>query len=341
MNRLNRILATMTVVASALPASTSMAAPGYLHTTLDVVHRHRPLDLHIWYPAGDGGTRIQLGKNPVFTGHRVSTGAVPASGSHPLIVLSHGLGGNAVNIGWIAAHLAERGMVVVAPNHHGSTSHDAYPLETLKVWQRPADLSAILDYFETGGPDTISVDMSRVGAVGFSLGGFTVLSATGARVSKDLYVDYCRRFPGSWDCAWFESSGVDLESTIETRFEQSNLDDRIKVAVAIDPGLAQAFDSASLATIQTPIRIINLGARDEVPTAIDGMEISARLPNSDHFDVAGATHFSFLGICTARGETLIAEDGEEPICTGTGKRDRADIHRHLAPMIVDYLLGGF
>lgn len=340
MNKLNWILAGVTALTSGVLASVSMAEPGYQNVMLEVAHRDRPLDLHIWYPAGNGGTQVQLGQNPVFTGHRVAVGAAPVPGKHPLILLSHGLGGNAVNIGWIASHLADRGMIVVGTNHHGSTSHDAYPQETLKVWHRPADLSSILDYFETGQKHLVTPDMNRVGAVGFSLGGFTVLSAVGARVSKDLYVDYCRRFPGMWDCAWFESSGLDLKTAVKPRFEQSNLDDRIRVAVAIDPGLAQAFQAESLGAIKTPVRIINLGARNDMPAAIDGLEISRRLLNSDHFDVAGATHFSFLGICTDQGEAFVSDDGEEPICTGTGKRDRSDIHRQLAPMIAEFLRGG-
>ena len=74
-----------------------------------------------------------------------------------------------------------------------------------------------------------------------------------------------------WDCGWYAGGKayvddeavsvdkVDLRKIDKARFEQSNLDRRIKAAVLVDPGLAQAFDSQSLKDIAIPMSFINLG----------------------------------------------------------------------------------
>lgn len=63
-------------------------------------------------------------------------------------------------------------MIVIAPNHPGSTSGDSSPAKTLRVWERPADLSAIADQLDTLLPEGLSADTWNIGAVGFSLGGY-------------------------------------------------------------------------------------------------------------------------------------------------------------------------
>jgi len=315
----------------------AQAAPGYQTIELAVTHRDRPLPLHIWYPGKDDGVVKPLGKNAVFTGVEVRSGAAPQDQKFPIVLLSHGSGGNAINIGWIAAHLADQGMVVVSTNHPGTTSRDSLPRETLKIWQRPDDFTAILDFFEKTPPLDLQVDMTRVGAVGFSLGGYTVLGLAGARVSKQKYIDYCVKTPELLDCLWYRAAGVDLKSIDGEKFEQSNLDDRIKTSVAIDPGLAQAFIVESLEKLHSPVLIVNLGSQSMVPAGVEGDEIAAALKHSEYARIEGATHFSFLGECTALGEIIIKEEGDEPICSEVSDRKRSDIHNELKGLISDYL----
>ena len=318
-------------------ASIADADPGYRTASIEVAHRDQPLQLHIWYPGGNDGVSMELGRNAVFKGTRVRVGARPQSGKFPLVVLSHGSGGNAVNIGWIASHLAEQGIIVVATNHPGTTSRDSIPHETVKIWQRPADLSAMLDYFEATPPGPLVPDMERVGAVGFSLGGYSVLALAGAQVSKQLYIDYCAAMPEMWDCQWFRQAGVDLSKTNAALFDRNNRDGRVKSVVAIDPGLAQAFVSNSLAQVRTPIQIINLGQAEDVPAAINGKHIAAAIGGATHTNVTGSAHFSFLGECTDKGEAIIRREGEEPICSEYHGRRRSDIHEELKGLIEAFL----
>ncbi len=86
-------------------------------------------------------------------------------------------------IAWMATALAEQRYIVAGVNHHGTTSRDSDPHQTVQTWMRPKDISAILDAFETGATG-MSADMQRVVASGFSFGGYTALAMAGTQVSK-------------------------------------------------------------------------------------------------------------------------------------------------------------
>lgn len=309
---------------------------GYKTDQIEAAHRETPLDLFIWYPSQTEAT-LDLGKNAVFTGITISPDAPQSKGKHPLIVLSHGSGGNAINIGWIAAHLADQGYIVVSTNHPHSTSRDSIPAETIKVWERPADMTTILDHFEQTGIEGLIPDMDRVASMGFSLGGFTALSLAGGLVNQQAYIQHCLDHAKMLDCQWYANAGVDLAAIDTDRFEQSNRDPRIKTTIAIDPALSPAFLEASLMNMQMPVQIINLGDPETVPSTINGQNIAEFLPNVEYTHVSEATHFSFLGECTTLGHLIIAFAGDDPICKEVGNRKRAAIHTELKNKITAFL----
>lgn len=331
------------IVATSLSTQHAAAAPGFQTNQLKVEHRDAPLKLHIWYPTEQSGVTEMMGKNAVFTGVEIRPNATPLKGNHPLVVLSHGSGGNAVNIAWIAAELADRGMIVVATNHPSTTSGNSIQKETIKLWERPQDLSAITDHAENDGFGAIKIDNTKIAAVGFSLGGHSVLSIAGARVSQAKYKDYCTRLSFMMDCTWLKAGGVDFSKIDPAKFEQSSLDKRIKTVVSIDPALSQAYNSESLKDISIPVQIINLGANETVPAAVNASKIAPLFRQAEIINVNQATHFSFLGNCTKIGEAIIKSEGEEPICSETGNRPRTDIHdelkKHIGNFLVKQLIG--
>ena len=334
-NNKTKIVAATTLTLSCI-STVAQSAPGYQTSMLEVKHREQPLALHIWYPAKDSGGKTMLGKNAVFTGIEVQRGAAPNKNKAPLVLLSHGSGGNAVNIGWIAARLANEGAIVVSTNHPGTTSRDSHPHETVRLWQRTADFSAILDHLQNNAPYGLLIDSSKIGAVGFSLGGHTVLGLAGAQVKKQKFIDYCDQYPKLSDCIWIQK-GVDLKDIDAVKYGQSNLDPRIKAIVAVDPALAQAYDAKSLQGINKPILVINLGSADKVPAGINGHNIIKELPSASYATVKGATHFSFLGKCRTLGKYIIKSVGEEPICSEVSNRIRADIHVEIGTLVVNFM----
>lgn len=152
MRRLIPCLMLAHLIFAALPAS-AQSLPGYHRLSLTVIHRPAPLNVAVWYPvdnladsSGDSaGDPAAIGKDAVFQGTPALPGAPAAAGQHPLILMSHGSGGNMDNMGWLASTLVQKGAIVLGVNHPGSTSHDSTARQSVQSWNRPADLSAALD----------------------------------------------------------------------------------------------------------------------------------------------------------------------------------------------------
>jgi platelet-activating factor acetylhydrolase isoform II len=87
----------------------------------------------VWYPAdtSPGEEKDQfIGPPdvPLFYAGRAAKDATlaPAFGKFPLIALSHGTGGSAMQMAWLGTYLAARGYIVVAVNHPGNNAVTGY-----------------------------------------------------------------------------------------------------------------------------------------------------------------------------------------------------------------------
>jgi predicted dienelactone hydrolase len=66
------------------------------------------------------------------------------------------------------------------------------PEETVKLWQRTADLSAVIDLLSSDPQWRDALDPARIGVVGFSLGGAAAMEISGARANLDAYAPLLR-----------------------------------------------------------------------------------------------------------------------------------------------------
>ena len=94
----------------------------------------RPIAWAAWYPA----QRVASAKPPepgFFLSDNVSLNA-PLEGISklPVVLMSHGTGGAAESLAWLARYLAEAGYVVLAANHHRNTGLEPYTAEGLICW---------------------------------------------------------------------------------------------------------------------------------------------------------------------------------------------------------------
>lgn len=326
-------LLSLLALTHALPAAADML-PGYDRFDLTAAHRAQPIAASIWYPAANATYRAPVGGGPIFDPTPAFVGPAIAPGHHPLVLLSHGSGGNADALGWLSAGLVAHGAIVLAVNHPGSTSGDSSPRRSVDIKARANDLSAALDLVLADPVFAPFVDPQRVSAVGFSLGGTTILGLAGLRFDGKVQDANCATGPEAANCGFFLRGGVRFADA--PGFSADARDPRVAKAVAIDPGFGGAVDETSLGDAIPGIELINLGGADRL-RAVDvgsgGNDLARRLPEATYVVVAPATHFTFLGTCKPGAPEILAEEGEDPICTDPAGSDRSAVHARLIDAI--------
>ncbi len=165
--------------------------------------RDRALAVTVWYPSKGDGKTGSAGEHPIFEGSTTSQNATIEAGPFPLVLVSHGSGSRADGMAWIAAELAKAGFIVAGPNHPGTTSGDSTPEATPKIWERTQDISEVITALSADPRFKASVDKTRIGVLGFSLGGSTAIELAGARADLNAYKHYCETNSDMMDCRWF------------------------------------------------------------------------------------------------------------------------------------------
>ena len=277
--------------------------------------RTEALVTNIWYPvdAAVPETPHDLGEpsRPLFRGHP-SAGNAPlasAQARYPLLVLSHGTGGTADSLDWLAAALATQGYIVAGANHPGNNAlepltHDGFML----WWERATDASEVIDGVLADATLGSHVDRERIGAVGFSLGGYTVLELAGARTNVPALMAFCGSPQADAICHPPEMRRVETgpqpnaSKTPQTeaslaRSGASYRDVRIKAVFAIAPALGMAMDETSLGNITLPISLMAGDADVTVPVETNVRRIAGLLPKADLLLVPGASHYTFIDSC--------------------------------------------
>ena len=294
------------------------------------------LDVRIWYPAGAGGASVSVGDNAVFHGAPARQDAAIAGHSLPAILLLHGGLRSAPDSGaWIASRLAAEGFVVAAPRPsrlEGARVKDA-PEE---LWLRPADLSATLTGLQNDPTFRSRLDNKAVGVLGFQRGGTAALALVGARIDGQHYARSCDRGGTGMDCDWFASNGIDLHAIDLARAERSNLDRRVRAAVAVDPELSESWDPASLRAISAPVEVINLGEPVSIRAGLEASSLAGAIPGATYHTVAGATGSSAFNLCKPQGPAALRQEGDDGALCRDGQRSRAGVHALLAQMTASF-----
>jgi predicted dienelactone hydrolase len=305
--------------------------PGYDRFDIQSAHRARPIAGSILYPAAGPTYRTTLGDRPVFQPTFVFMGPAVAPGPHPLVLLSHGSGGNPDILGWLSAGLVAKGAIVVAVNHPGSTGGDSSPRRSVDLVSRAEDLSAALDTVLSDPAFAPFVDQDRISVVGFSLGGSTALGLAGLRFDGAAQARGCAAHPDAADCGFFLRGGVDFAAA--PGFSGDGRDARVTQAIAIDPGFGGAVAVDSIAAVSARIHLINLGEGADRLGAVDvgptGNNLAAALPDATYTVIAPASHFSFLGLCKDTGKAYLAAQDDDPVCTDPEGVVRAEVHDRL------------
>lgn len=307
-------LLAASIASPALVPSRALAAnAGFM-----VLHEPRadgqaPVEVGIWYPTDAKTAFMPLGS----WGHTVAAGA-PVVGEHlPLIVMSHGNGGFFGGHADTAQALAEAGFVVAALTHPGDNYKDQSRATAMA--DRPAALSALIGWMLDASPLKARIDPNRVGAFGFSSGGFTVLAAAGGEPHLGRMLAHCKRAPDNFDCKLTAAHPLPAD-VVSAKWVH---DPRIKAVVSAAPALGFAFGKDGLSGITAPVQLWK-AADDEVLPGDEYAEAVHRdlgRPHDYHV-VAKAGHYDFLTPC----------DGAPPpglgyLCASQPGFDRRAFHR--------------
>jgi predicted dienelactone hydrolase len=301
----------------------------------------RTLDAALWYPTDDRGKPEQVGENAAFTGTFALRDAKPTVQQRPLLLVSHGYGGNWRNLNWLAHDMAAQGYIVAAVDHPGTTTRNKEEQAAQQLWERPRDVIHLLDTLLEQPQLAGRVDPTRIAAVGHSLGGWTVMELAGAQFSAERFLEDCKIHRALGACKLRHVLGTDMPNAAQ-KLAASQRDPRIKAVVSLDLGLARGFTPESLANLPLPVLVMGAQAdSDDVPARLESGYLFNSLP-ADHrhfISVAGATHFSFMQECRSGAEALIeAEDpGEGIVCRDGGGLSRHAIHQQLSTQIAQFL----
>lgn len=326
-------LLSILALSHAVPAWADML-PGYDRFDLLADHRARPIAASIWYPAANPTYRAPVGDGPIFDPTFAFIGPAVADGQHPLVLLSHGSGGNADSLGWLSSGLVAKGAIVLGVNHPGSTSGDSSPRRSVDLKARANDLSAALDMVLVDPAFAPFIDEDRIGVVGFSLGGATALGMAGLRFDGEAQDSNCSVGPNAADCVFFHLGGVRFADY--SGYEADARDVRITEAVIVDSGFGGSVDPDSLEDVLEGITLINLGDADRLGAADvgpAGNDLAKRLPDAQYIEIAPANHFTFLGTCKLGAAELLEEERDDPICSDPEGADRAAVHAQLIDTI--------
>jgi predicted dienelactone hydrolase len=285
----------------------------------------RPFPVVVWYPTLEPETTWQTSLRDVTAARN----AAVANGAFPLILLSHGSGGNEFgHLDW-AEYMARRGFIIAAPRHVGDSSDapDGQGSDiqlTGRPWQAREALDAMLTDPRLGP----SIDRARIGMIGFSAGGYTTLTSIGGRPDYGLWAVHCREHPE--DHEFCPGNGIVPPRITRPGWALPPPIAEIKAAVAMAPA-GILFDATGLAGISAPLRLYRAADDGLVRNVWNADNVAALLPHPPEVVTVPGDHYIFIAPCTPALATEVAV-----ICTDAPNVDRAAIHGQIAEELVDF-----
>jgi predicted dienelactone hydrolase len=292
----------------------------------------RPIDFLLIYPAPPDNAAPPT-KLPLSANLRLFRDAAFAPGERkrPLVVFSHGAGGNASGYAWFGEFLAERGYVVAMAYHYRANTFDTSALYVRnRLWQRPLDLSLIITRLLQDPVWSPRLDPDRIGVAGHSQGGFTALWIGGAEVDPAQFEAYQRAWKSNYAVPAYLRDAMEVDAGPTRRVRDS----RVKAAFAMAPGDLKGFgmDEAGLAKMKIPTYLI-VGAGDKATPTADNAGFAAKFISNAHLDVlAGPVgHEIFGNECDDVGR-----DNYPDACVDAPGVDRARLHTYIGKAALDF-----
>jgi predicted dienelactone hydrolase len=252
------------------------------------------IQVALFYPTQASAREIAMGPSTLH----VAIKAPPEAHFKGLIVLSHGTGGSELVHSSLAEGLARDGYLVAALRHPGDNYQDRSMWEKPPgpfFSERPRQASKVIDAL-LGDPDwkdRIATDAKgpRIGALGHSAGGFTVIALAGGRSDPSRIVAHCEKeraedpvFCGMGRTGQVSQGLPTIPPTTDTR---------VRAVVAMAP-MGVVFTASSLAGIEIPTAIYAAERDRWLVPRFHAEWIATNVPGAEFHTVANAWHFAFM-----------------------------------------------
>ncbi|MEM7579763.1 MAG: alpha/beta hydrolase [Cyanobacteria bacterium P01_A01_bin.80] len=240
----------------------------------------------------------------------------------PLVVISHGIAGDRRSFAHVGQHLSEYGFAVAVLEHPDDSSgkFDRFfkglgglP-DPKRFINRPQEITLLLDELEQRkqrNPELFgNINVSEVGLIGHSMGGYTALALSGADLNLSLLEQKCPENTSFNVSTLLQCRATEL-STPSSNTSISLQDKRVKAVLAINPVTSWLLGQEELSKVKIPAMII--AGKDDIvsPPIPEQIRPFTWLSSPEKYLVVikGGTHFSVLN-----GETL--EDKTIPVPPG-------------------------
>ena len=156
----------------------------------------RVLTVDLWYPARPAPSAVRvvysasLPSEPPAPPARFSIPGIavrdapPSGTSLPLVIVSHGYSNDPAAMTWLTENLASKGYVVAAIRHDDPAITDRTRFAQL-LMRRPLDVAFVAQTLQSMLAADHLVDPARTALIGYSMGGYGVLTAAGAALDPE------------------------------------------------------------------------------------------------------------------------------------------------------------
>jgi predicted dienelactone hydrolase len=230
-------------------------------------------------------------------------------------------------------HLARRGYFVLGVSHFGESpvfgQDSVDPASVARFGDRTRDLNYSLDYFVSRSRYAGQVDLDRLGAIGHSSGGASVMMLGGGQFSAERLGAYCASQAAATDKGcWYPVGDRDK---LETQRPVPSAHP-IRALVALDPAVGPGFDDSSLRPVAAATLVIGSVQNDFLPYAYHAGRYAELLPDAEVVGLdSGEGHFVYLDECSLPTEVMGV-----PLCADREGVDRGEVHADLIQVIESF-----
>ena len=267
---------------------------GYQRTTLATAESEK-IEVALWYPTATPSREHTFGPYTFVA----ALDAPVNAGKHPLILISHGTGGNNMNQHELAAAFAQSGYIAVALTHPGDNYRDRALVGTPKYFsERPRQVSRVLDALLADTAWSARIDSARIGFFGHSAGGFTGAALVGATPSIANTVKHCAANYDAdpWFCAVSGSKEKAIANAQHADYIPAvppSTDPRIRAAVLAAP-VGAFFTPEALKNVKVPVHVWVAGRDTVLVPRFHAAYVGSTIPGATVTTTPDGGHFMLL-----------------------------------------------